>query len=196
MVTLDPDQPLSMGVYAAPAYYQEFRMDLHSDLEKSAAVISDAGKRFGQVFGRSYGLVEEYHVKDAKEVLVGLGSAMENVKAAVDEMRKQGKKVGALHVRVLRPFPREELRRILSGKHVGVIDRALSPGAQPPLFTEIVEALQGTSSTVSSFFGALGGRTLKIQESKQLFEKMSKGKALKEWITVTVEKNEAEIETC
>jgi pyruvate ferredoxin oxidoreductase alpha subunit len=121
VVTLDPENPVSLGVYAAPSHYQEFRMDLSADLEKSAAVIAEAGQKFGHLFNRTYGLIEEYHTKDATEVIVGLGSAMENVKAVVDEQRKNGKKIGALHLRILRPFPRELLRHALAGKRIGVL---------------------------------------------------------------------------
>ncbi|MDO8625811.1 MAG: pyruvate ferredoxin oxidoreductase, partial [Candidatus Diapherotrites archaeon] len=167
VVTLDPENPVSLGVYAAPTHYQEFRMDLAADLNKSVDVIIEAGKKFGRLFNRPYGLIEEYRTKDATEVIIGLGSAMENVKAVVDEQRKKGKRIGALHLRILRPFPREHLRKALSGKRVGVIDRAISPGSQAPLYTEVAEALQDTQSTVSSFYGALGGRSLKTTEIGQ-----------------------------
>lgn len=196
LIQLDPENPVSMGVYAAPAHYQEFRQDLVQDIEQSVAVISEAGEKFGHLFGRRYGLIEDYKCADADEILVGLGSAMENIKIVVDEQRKKGNKFGCLHIRILRPFPRELIRKILAGKNVGVIDRAVSPGGQAPLYTEITEALIDTQTPVSSFVGALGGRTLKTNEVGELFTKISKGKPVKEWITTQIEKNEAEMEIC
>ncbi len=193
-ITLNPQNPVSLGVYASPAHYQEFRMDLSADLEKSSAVIIEAGQKFNQSFKRAYGLFEAYQVEDATEVLVGLGSAMENIKHAVDDLRQKGKKVGCLHLRSLRPFPRPELRKILAGKSVGIIDRALSPGAQAPLYTEFAEALADSQTVLSSFYGALGGRTVKTTDAIELFLMLAQKKPIKQWITTKVEKNEAESE--
>ncbi|MBU0636050.1 pyruvate ferredoxin oxidoreductase [Candidatus Micrarchaeota archaeon] len=181
-IFLDPENPLSLGVYTNPSHYQEFREDLHNDLLQSKEKIIEIGKKFGKRFLRTYGLFEEYKLKDAEFVLVGLGSVMDNVKATVNELRNENQKVGALHLRCFRPFPSEELKKILSGKTIGVIERDLSLGAQPPLYTEIVEALQGTNTIVSSFFGGLGGRNLDRTAIKVLFQKIKSKKPLKEWI--------------
>jgi len=40
---------------------------------------------FAALTGRSYGLVSEYKTGDADTVFVSLGSAAENIEAAVDE---------------------------------------------------------------------------------------------------------------
>ncbi|MFH0955337.1 MAG: pyruvate ferredoxin oxidoreductase [Candidatus Micrarchaeota archaeon] len=179
---LDPENPITLGAYTAPQYYQEFREDLHNDLIASKKTIFEVGKLFGKQFKRSYGLFEEFHVKDAKIVLIGLGSAMDNAKATVEELRKKGKKVGCLHLRCYRPFPSEELARVLKGKKVGVIDRALSLGAQAPLYVEVAEALQGTGTIVSSFYGCLGGRNLKRKDIAVLFDKLKTKEPISEWI--------------
>ncbi len=180
-IKLDPSNPVSLGVYANPTHYQDFREDLAKDLQASKKVILEAGEKWGELTGRSYGLIQEYMTEDADRVLVGLGSAMDNVFTVVDELRETGEKVGALHVRSYRPFPREELRRVLSGKKVGVIDRALSLGASAPLYLDVVEALVGTNTIVSSFYGALGGRGIKRIHVKQMFEDLKSG-PVKKWI--------------
>ncbi len=179
---LDPENPISLGVYANPTHYQNFREDLHNDLRKAKEKIVAVGKRFEKKFGRKYGLFEEYKAKDAEFVLLGLGSAMDNVKAVVEELRKEGEKVGALHLRCFRPFPGEELQQALAGKVVGVIERDLSPGAKPPLYTEVFEALHETKAIVSSFHGGLGGRNITRSEIRELFKKLEAKKPLDEWI--------------
>jgi pyruvate ferredoxin oxidoreductase alpha subunit len=181
-IELDPKNPVSLGVYATPKHYQNFREDLHEDLHKSLETIAKTGKDFEKHFGRKYGVLMPYKCDDAERIIVGLGSVMDNAIVAVDKLRAKGEKVGALHLRVFRPFPREELRKVLSGKNVGVIERNLSLGASAPLYTEILEALSGTTTVVSSFFGGLGGRGIKHGDVMELFEKMKKGKPLKEWI--------------
>jgi len=178
---LDPENPISLGVYANPTHYQIFREDLVKDMEEAKKLLEEAGKKWGELTGREYGLLRGYKVEDAERVIVGLGSVMDNVMNVVDELRENGEKVGALHLRVFRPFPSEELKKMLSGKRVGVIDRDLSIGGQAPVYLEVLEALNGTNSLVSSFYGGLGGRGVKRSHIKEIFEKL-KGNPTKQWI--------------
>ncbi|MCR4368635.1 MAG: pyruvate ferredoxin oxidoreductase [archaeon] len=179
---LDPANPVSLGVYANPTHYQGFREDVMKDMEHSKELLVEAGKKWGKISGRHYGLIAGYKIEDADRVLVGVGSAMDNVMAVVDDLREAGEKVGALHIRVYRPFPREEIRAALAGKKVGILDRAISLGAQAPLYVDIVEALAGTNTEISSFYGGLGGRGIKRNHVKDLFETLKSG-PVKKWIT-------------
>ncbi len=179
---LDPENPVSLGVYANPTHYQDFRMDIMNDMVEAKKLLVEAGQKWGKVSGREYGLINAYKTKDADRIIVGLGSVMDNVFTVVDELREQGEKIGGLHLRVFRPFPREELRKALEGKKIGVIDRDLSIGAQAPVYVEVLEALSGTKTEVSSFFGGLGGRGIKRVHLKDMFEKLKNG-PVKEWIT-------------
>jgi pyruvate ferredoxin oxidoreductase alpha subunit len=181
-VKLDPENPVSMGVYAAPPHYQEFREDLQSDFDKSLAVIEKVSEEYSKITGVNYPLVDSYKVSDADFVILGMGSAMGNVKAAVDELRREGKKVGACRIRVYRPFPRELLRKELSGKFIGVLERDLSPGGAGPVYLELVEALSGTGSVVSNFTGGLGGREILLSDIKGIFKKLEEKKPVKEWV--------------
>lgn len=181
-VLLDPEKPVSLGVYAAPPDYQNFREDLSNDFQKSLEVIEQVGNEYAAMTGRKYPLVEDYKASDAEYVIVGLGSMMGNVKAVVDELRGKGEKVGAMRIRCFRPFPREQIRKILSGKFVGVMERDVSPGGSGPIYAEISEALNGDKATLSSFTGGLGGREIMITEVKRLFEKLKEKKPVREWI--------------
>ena len=151
------------------------------------AVILEAGKKWGQLTGREYGLIREYMVADADRVIVGVGSLIDNVITVVNELRENGEKVGALHLRVFRPFPREELKKALAGKKVAVIDRDISIGGAAPIFVEVAEALNGTKAEVSSFYGGLGGRGIKRNHIRDMFEKMKNG-PVKQWIATEAPK--------
>ena len=182
---LDPENPVSVGVYANPTHYQMFREDLMADLNESKKVIKEVGAEWGKLTGRSYGLVHAYKCKDADRVIVGLGSVMDNALSVVDELRAKGEKVGVLHLRIYRPFPADELREILAGKNVAVLERNISLGAEAPVYVEIVEAmssLNGNRPVVSSFYGGLGGRGIKRSDLRVIFEKIKGDKPLKEWV--------------
>ncbi|MBI4209966.1 MAG: pyruvate ferredoxin oxidoreductase [Candidatus Diapherotrites archaeon] len=184
---LDPENPVSLGVYANPTHYQIFREDIMKDMEQAKQLLIEAGKKWGKLTGRTYGLVSGYKVKDADRVIVGVGSVMDNVITVVNELREKGEKVGALHLRVFRPFPHEELREALAGRKIGVIDRDISIGGKAPIYLEVLEALSGTKAQVSSFFGGLGGRGIKRTHIREMFEKMKKG-PVSQWVATEAPK--------
>ena len=111
-------------------------------------MLEAAYEDFGRLTGRNYGLVSSYLADDAETVFVSLGSAAENIEAAVDHLRARGEKVGSLHVNVLRPVPEAALVRALTGKKQAIVlertDQALA-GDNPlarDLRTALTKALQ------------------------------------------------------
>ena len=190
---LDPENPISLGVYATPPDYQEFREDLSADLEKSAGIIEDVGKEFGEAFGRAYGLIDGYKTGDADRVMLSLGSITTNIEKLVDSLRAKGESVGSFHLRVFRPFPRDIVRKALAGKKVLVVERDISPGTVPPIYLEASEALEGTGATVSFIRGGLGGREVRTQELEGWFARMKDGKQIREWMGQNKKSEEQEI---
>jgi pyruvate-ferredoxin/flavodoxin oxidoreductase len=103
-----------------------------------------AYKDFGDLTGRYYGLVSKYKTDDADTVFISLGSAAENIEAAVDYMRETRKaSVGSLHINVIRPFPEAAVVEAIRGKKNIIIlertDEALS--GDNPLGRDIRTAL-------------------------------------------------------
>ena len=84
-----------------------------------------AYKDFADLTGRYYGLLSEYECEDAETVFVSLGSAAENIEAAVDYLREtRGASVGSIHVNVIRPFPEAAIVKALKGKkNVIILER-------------------------------------------------------------------------
>ncbi len=107
-----------------------------------------------------------------------MNSAAGTSKVAVDELRKQGKKVGLLRPRLFRPFPFEEIAGALKHlKAVAVLDRADSMNAfGGPLFNEIRSALydlEKRPKVMSRIYG-LGGRDYKVADAVGAFEEVLK----------------------
>ena len=113
-------------------------------IEPILGFLEEAYAEFGDLTGRRYGLVSTYRTEDADTVFVSLGSAAENVEAAVDYLReKSGAAVGSVHVNVLRPFPEAAIVRALDGKaNVIILERTDEPMAgDNPLARDIRTAL-------------------------------------------------------
>ena len=125
---------------------------------------------FCQRFGRCYGAVEGYRLDDSDLVIVMSNSFSTIGKAEIVRLRAQGHKVGLLRLRIIRPFPHQELVWLLGGRRaVAVIDQNLSVGKGGILFAEVASAFQGhRAPPLLSFVSGLGGRRFRTGEFDQI----------------------------
>ena len=149
-------------------------------MQKAPAVIEKVFAEFEKISGRKYNLVEEYKCDDAEVVAVVLGSAFGTMKAAVDELRAKGVKVGLVMPRVFRPWPAEQIAKALDGKKaVIVMDKHLSIGAYGPMYPEVTAALMNCKKipkAVNYVYG-LGGKDVSVKAFQQVFTDVMDGKA-------------------
>jgi len=176
---LDAKNPISMGMYATPDYYLEFRYENDAAMVRSAEALKVAGKAFGEQFGRDYsGLVESYKMEDADVAFVALGSICGTIKDAIDEMRENGVKAGLVKIRCYRPFPAEELRAALSGVGtVAVLEKNISLGSamKGAVGPEVKDAMDGTGTAVFSYVAGLGGRDIRKRDVAAIADLALKG---------------------
>ncbi len=166
---LDVKNPLTFGAFVTPGQYMEIRQELHDDLRASKKVMAREMLDFKKIFGRKLSLVEYYGAKDADTVVVAMGSVLGTIKEAVDELNKVGKKVGVVKISSLRPFPAEELLKLIgSKKQILVIDKSVSLGEEGILSGEIRRSFYGQSKAkiVGAIMG-LGGRDITKEMIKQ-----------------------------
>ncbi len=57
---------------------------------------------------------EDYHLDDAKFIIVAYGIVSRMVRSAVDQLRKEGLKVGLLRPITLFPFPKKQIRELVN----------------------------------------------------------------------------------
>ncbi|MCP4446572.1 MAG: oxidoreductase, partial [Myxococcales bacterium] len=108
--------------------------------EEILPFLEKAYAEFGELTGRHYGALTEHRTDDADSVFFSLGSAAENVEAAVDHLREsRNAKVGSIHLNIVRPFPEVAVAKALAGKKRVIVlervDDALSGDA--PMAREI-----------------------------------------------------------
>ncbi len=163
---LDPDKPVTMGAFAPPFIYTETKKAQEVNLRASRSVILECWQEFGNTFGRYYSPVETYRTEGASVLLLTMGSFSETAMMAMDKMRREGKKVGLLKLRLWRPFPFEEIRRAVKDAEILIVlDRALSFGGPGgPVFSEIRSTLYGevTKPRVVGLVAGLGGRDITV----------------------------------
>jgi pyruvate ferredoxin oxidoreductase alpha subunit len=176
---LDTDNPAAFGMMALPPHYFDFKIDQDNAVREAQKSYIKITEEFSKLSGRAYGLYEAYELADAESVIVVAGSTAGTAKEAVDRLRGQGQKVGLLKIKLFRPFPAKEIADSLkNAKNIAVLDKAMSFGTYPPLYTEIINSLYKASSAklqTTSYIYGLGGRDVFVADIEKVFENLING---------------------
>jgi len=150
---IDLKNPVLLGpVQNQEHYMQGVAARRNNFAEPILQFLEESFAEFGKLTDRYYGLISPYKTDDAETVFVSLGSAGENIEAAVDYLRAQrGAKVGSIHLNVIRPFPQAAVVKALTGKKsVIVLERTDEPMAgDNPMGRDIRTALNKALQTDS-----------------------------------------------
>lgn len=176
---LDPKDPMSLGTLADPAHYMEIRHDIEKALQNSLSVIEEVGKEYGEKFGRTYGLIEEYKSEDAEIILIAMGSLCDTIKDVIDERRENGEKIGLIRVRVYRPFPKDALKEAVGDAKLAVIDKDVSFSSGGALYLDTKAAV---NNDTYNYIVGLGGRDITPKQIDEIIEKTKNPQNDVEWI--------------
>ncbi len=161
------------GVVGPPEYYYEMKYQSIDAIEKSRLKIKEIDREFNSRFGKNYSEFEAYGMEGADAALIVMGSIFGSAKEVANSLRKEGKRVGVISLRLFRPFPAEEIRMALKGiKAVGVVDRATTPGGiGNPLYNEIAAALYDVQDrpALQGFVAGLGGRDITQDDFRMMY---------------------------
>jgi pyruvate-ferredoxin/flavodoxin oxidoreductase len=204
---MDLANPILLGPVQNQEHYMQGVIARRNNFaEPILQFLEAAYERFAELTGRRYGLISAYKTADAETVFVSLGSAAENIEAAVDYLRQtRNARVGSIHVNVLRPFPEAALVNALQGKKNVIIlertDEALA-GDNPlgrDIRTAFSKAVQGSDglpkielAQVPRFFGGsygLGSRDFRPEHIIGAFEYAAAGRARKDGKTAAGDAN-------
>jgi len=174
MPILDIKNPYTMGPLDLWDYYIEHKRNQWEAYPYAKQAVVEEGQRFGEAFGRYYGLMECVELEDAELVVMALGSTAGTCKDVVASLREQGLKAGLLKLRCFRPFPAQEIAEALKGaKALAVFDRCASfGGASGPLYSETVAALysHGVHVPAVDIIYGLGGREIRPEQIAGIFD--------------------------
>jgi 2-oxoisovalerate ferredoxin oxidoreductase alpha subunit len=190
--TLDLNNPVSHANLVLPEWYMEFRYMIQEAMENAKRLIPEIDREYDKRFGFQYGgLVDKYQCEDAELIICTMGTMGAEAKVAVDNLRKEGFKVGVARVRVYRPFPVEEIRKLAEQtRMIATIDRHISFGMEGFLATEVKASLYHIKDKplVAGFIAGLGGRDVTFRTIEGIVKKslkwMERGRVEKEteWV--------------
>jgi pyruvate/2-oxoacid:ferredoxin oxidoreductase alpha subunit len=156
---LDHAHPRTVGAMISPEDTFAHRHELEQAMSAVPGVLREALAEFEEVFGRrpDDGLTS-YETADAESVLLVSNSMASTVRDVVREQRAKGRKVGMVKMKLFRPFPRNELRKVIgSATRVGVLDRNVSPGSGGIFWQEVRASLSDSALVVQNYLVGLGG---------------------------------------
>ena len=173
---LDLDHPVTHGVQTEEDWHFEHKARQHNDLlTKVFPKIQEAFDAYADLTGRRFNIVETYEMEDADVCVICMGTSVETTAEVVKELRAEGVKAGAIGIRVLRPWPFEQLRDILKNcKAIATLDRSSPNGAPGMLFNEIAGALfnTDTNAVLTNYVYGLGGRDLTKAAVKGIYTEL------------------------
>jgi pyruvate ferredoxin oxidoreductase alpha subunit len=172
---LDINKPITWGPLDLQDYYFEHKRQQAEAMKNSFKVIDEIHKEFEKLSGVKYDFIEEYETKDAEVVIIAMNSVCGTTKYVIDKLRKDGKKVGLVKVRIFRPFHHKKIADALSKfKAIAVLDRSESFGSYPPLYNEILASmyLKNEKPPLIPYVYGLGGRDTTVKNIESVYEKL------------------------
>jgi pyruvate ferredoxin oxidoreductase alpha subunit len=169
---LDPSDPITIGAMVGPEAFTEVKYLAHAKQIQALDTIPAIADEFAESFGRrAGGLVRPYRADDADTIVVALGSVLGTIEDTIDELREQGRTVGALGIKSFRPFPLEEVRAALAhAQRVIVLEKALAIGIGGIVSANVRMALSGIQLHGYTVVAGLGGRAITGESLRRLVE--------------------------
>ena len=171
--TISPDHPGVWGGIVTPGYFMEGRMGLDIAKKSVLNVMRDSFEEFGKATGRHYKLIETYNLDNSsKTAFITMGSMCGNI---ISWMTKN-KDIGLIKIRAYRPFPYEELQKIIQEHNIEkliILEKSDSlNNLLPPFSTSVATALYPLKTIFRSFIVGLGGRDVTRDEFDVTKKKM------------------------
>ena len=144
---LNPEHPVLHGSAQNPDIFFQVREACNPYYEAIPDLVEKYMNMVNAKIGTDYKPFNYVGAPDAEKVIIAMGSVCETIDETIDYMLAKGEKVGAIKVRLYRPFSAKHLLAVMpkSVKTISVIDRTKEPGSiGEPLYLDVVAALKGT----------------------------------------------------
>lgn len=153
-----PEKPNIRIASQTPDIFFQARERINPYYQAVPALVEQSLEEIAQLTGRRYQLFEYTGHPEAEYVIVSMGSSGHTAAQTALRLQAQGERVGALQVRLYRPFSTEAFCRVLpeSCRRIAVLDRCKEAGSPgEPLYLDVLSAL---SQQNRSGIQVVGGR--------------------------------------
>jgi len=144
---LNPEHPVLHGSAQNPDIFFQVREACNPYYDAIPDMVEKYMDKVNAKIGTDYKPFNYVGAPDATKVIIAMGSVCETIDETVDYMVAKGEKVGAIKVRLYRPFSAKHLLAVMpkTVQTISVIDRTKEPGSiGEPLYLDVVAALKGS----------------------------------------------------
>ena len=157
--SLAPSHPKTIGTAQNPDVYFQGREATNKHYEQIPEIVQYYMDKIGEETGRHYHLFDYVGAPDAEYVVVAMGSVCETIHETVNKLVSEGKKVGAIKVRLYRPFSAKHFIAAVpkTCKKIAVLDRTKESGAAgEPLYLDVRGVLYDAEDAPKVYGGRYG----------------------------------------
>ncbi|MBA7617167.1 Pyruvate synthase subunit PorA [subsurface metagenome] len=171
--TISTERPGVWGGIVTPSFFMEGRKNLDEAKKPVLDIMKKAFEEFGKATERYYNLIETYNLDNSsKTAFITMGSMCGNI---ISWMTKN-KDIGLIKIRAYRPFPYEELQKIVQEHNIEkliILEKSDSlNNLLPPFATSIATALYPLKTLFRCYIVGLGGRDVTRDEFAVAKKKM------------------------
>lgn len=151
--------------------YFQGREAQNAHFNKIIDIADEYFKKASELTGRNYAPFTYYGAPDATKIIIAMGSVTETATEVIDELVKEGQKVGLVKVHLYRPFSAKHLVSVIpeTVKKIAVLDRTKEMGATgEPLYLDVVAALEQMERKVDVLVGGRYGLSSKDTQPKHV----------------------------
>ena len=148
---INPNNPKTYGTNQNDDIYFQATEVRNKDYDNIPNVVNSYMKKINDIANTDYKPFNYYGSKNAKRVIVAMGSVCETIKEVIDDLAED---IGLIIVRLYRPFSKEYFKNVLplTVENIAVLDRTKEFGAEGPLYLDVCSILKDTNIKV------VGGR--------------------------------------
>ena len=133
--------------------------------------------KINEIANTDYKPLNYYGSKNAKHVIIAMGSVIDTIKSVVEELNKNGEEVGVICVHLYRPFSTSHFFKVLpkTTEKITVLDRTKEPGSIcEPLYLDICAALKNENIEIYGGRYGLSSKDTTPSMIYTVFENMNK----------------------
>ena len=142
-------------------------------------IVNEYMQQINKIAGTNYAPFTYYGNKNAKKIIVAMGSVNDTIKEVVDDLNSNGDEVGLITVHLYRPFSVKYLHKVLpkTVEKITVLDRTKEAGSiGEPLYLDIVNALKGENIEIVGGRYGLSSKDTTPAQIKAVFDNLNKYK--------------------
>ena len=175
---MNPEHPNLRGSAQNSDVYFQNREAANKYYNALPEIVQTQMDKVAKILGRQYHLFDYIGSPDAERVIISIGSSCDVIEETVNYVNSLGEKVGAIKVRLYRPFSAKHLLDALpeTVKSIAVLDRTKEPGAEgEPLYLDVATALFKARKNINVIGGRYGLSSKAFDPSmvKRVFDELN-----------------------